>query len=113
MPKSREKKRKLLTAAYQAAIDINKLWGGPIGVRLACAYYADQPWASVASLADGHHLSEDTVRRRLEDLANIGRVDTKMEGRVKLYRASAKAAEKTYSIINQLALNAICDERFP
>lgn len=109
----REGKRRLLTAANKASRQMVKLWGGGIGIDLSARFFSDNPWASVVELAHLHHQSEDTVRRQLERLENIGRVVSHNAGRRKLYRAAKVPAEKAYQIVNLLCLAANCDERFP
>lgn len=111
--RDRARKRRLLGAANIASRDMVKLWGTGVGIELSCRYFSDQPWATAAALAKHHHLSEDTVRRKLDELENIGRVVSKTQGRTKVYRAASRYAERAYQIINRLVETANCDERFP
>jgi response regulator of citrate/malate metabolism len=104
---TRHDKLRILRACIQANRDVQRLWGDQaLGLALICRFFDDIPWATAAELAEGTPLSEDTVRRRLETLASIGRVSAAKKGRLLVYQAHHEWADRTWNILNTFLLNA-------
>lgn len=111
MPAHRKRKRKVLSMAAAVGRQVVKTWGiYPMGVHLSERFYSDDPWVSAEALAKQDWRSTDTIRRKLDELENVGRVVSMQKGRAKLYRAEARYAEETYNHINELINNANCNE---
>lgn len=110
MPSRRRAKHRFMCEAQETAKQVARLWGDWLGVSLTCAHYGETPWVSVQDLAEHHPSSVDTLRRRLDSLENIGRVTSMRNGKVKLYRADPELAEKTYSLLNTMCVNANCSD---
>lgn len=104
----RKKNHRLILLAMEAGQRISRYWGPHVGLALVAAYYSDEYWLTAAELAERAGVSEDTAKRRLSDLAKIGRVDTARRGRQVCYRASRTGAEQTAQILNELVSAATC-----
>jgi hypothetical protein len=83
---------------------IRRLWGGAteagIGLVLTEVYYSNNPWVTVSFITSQlTRASDDTVRRRLEELIDAGLAEfIEPDGR-KLYKATEKAADGTTILI--------------
>lgn len=111
----RSTKAALMAEALTVAAYTIKLWGtGAIGPALVARFFTDDPWVSVDELATSLHLSTAGVRRRLDELAALGRVEVRWRGRSKVYCADETLANKTVVRIAELCGGvALCNERFP
>jgi len=78
-----EKARRMLVNG----IYLQRMLGGRglAGLALMVALYAGDPWQTVQQIAEAADMSEDTVRRRMNDLVQAGRVRERDESHRKLY----------------------------
>jgi len=85
--------------------DLERMWGNPrLGLALSAAYFAAAPLSSRA-LAKQLNLSDDTVRRALNPLVNVGRVQVTREGRDVAYAASPIWAARTRNRVTECCNN--------
>lgn len=106
---NRQAKRRVMVAAAEAWTQVRRHWGSPLGIHLVACFYADDPWITAGGLAADLDLSEDTVRRKLDELIRIGRVKTDRRGRTTYYKAHKRWAERSFAAINELILVAKCE----
>lgn len=107
MPHQHKAKGDFMRAAMETAAYTVKVWGtGAIGPALVSAFYGDEPWTTARALAEHLHLSDAQVRRRLNDLVELGRVERRDAGGVFEYRAAPEWAERTYEAIHSFALQS-------
>lgn len=90
-----------LAASAQATIkQLETLWGRAcIGSALLYAYHLDQAPRLAVEIGTMAGVSEDTARRYLRKLANIGRVQVTTTGRSTFYACSPPYAERTLAIL--------------
>jgi predicted transcriptional regulator len=74
-----------------------------IAAALFLAYVEGRRWLSAIELADLAEVSEDTARRQLAKLVQVGRVEERKIDRVKRYRLTHKIARRAA----ELALKGI------
>jgi hypothetical protein len=89
--------RERLCAYIDAGDYAVKLLGDPAAVGLALieAYYSGNPWLSPQQAAARAKVSDDTARRRLNELVQAGRaVSSSWEGPGKVYCIKPEIAEK-------------------
>lgn len=82
------------------------MWGsGPIGLILTEAFFGETVWLTAPNVAvrSGGLLSDDTARRKLDALVNVGRAECKDEGHRRLYRAVPKLADDTVAMLRRIA----------
>src|SRR3546814_479681 len=94
---------KIAKQAVDAYIRYDRMWGSPIGLCLVEAFYSEPPDVTASMIAERLGMSDDTARRRLDALVNIGRalvVDCPLRG--VCYQANAKYAEETINILRSI-----------
>lgn len=105
----RHEKQALVEQTAEARAKFDKMWGHPgLGFALVHAFFDDNPWLTAKDLEDRTELSEDTVRRKLEELVNVGRAKVKRRGRTSYYKAHRDYAEESLNIIKRFILTANC-----
>lgn len=74
---------------------LTKMLGNPpaVGLSLMEAYYSGDPWLTAQEAADRALVSEDTARRRLNDLTKVARAVTQGVGKRLCYRINPRTAE--------------------
>lgn len=104
----------LLNELNSLAHFLVRTWGvGLTGVTLIRRSLSGEPWASAEELAGATELSPSQVRRRLDELVAIGRVEVRQRGRAKYYKASKYWSEKTIArLVESYGGVALCNERF-
>ena len=77
---------------------------GIVGLAMMEAHFEGMPWRSAKQLAARADCSEDTARRKAEDLVNCGRAtSTRMGGRT-CYAISPKVAEVVFERMSRFEL---------
>lgn len=92
--------------ALDAHLALERMWGsGPVGLILTEAYFTETVWLTAPAVAakTGGLLSDDTARRKLDALVNVGRAECRDEGYRRLYRALPKQAEETVAVLRRIA----------
>lgn len=106
---NRHEKKRVMAAASDGAAALRRMWGNaPLGLRLATAFYEDDPWVTAMEMAEGMEESEDTIRRKLDELAKIGRVKAMKRGRTTVYKAHREWAARSWEIVKSFLLAANC-----
>jgi hypothetical protein len=84
-----------------AALFIVKMFGNPgfVGMALCEAHYAGQPWVTSVQVAERVKCSDDTARRRLNELVAINRVECRTECRVRFYRVNPRVADSVMGVL--------------
>lgn len=102
--RSMRSKHQLASKAVDAALQLLRTWGGGIGLVLVEAHYSGDPWISAiqASKRLGGTISDDTARRRLDELVNVGRAEVQIVDSRKVYRCKPELAEQTIELLNNL-----------
>lgn len=94
----------LARTAATTQMALRRIWvnngaatGVEIGVMLTEVFYTANPWVTAQYLAGrlGGAYSDDTIRRRLEEMVDDGRVEVVEAGGRKLYRARENEAQAT------------------
>lgn len=100
MPHRRTAKWRTIDRTIKASAKLIRLWGrGMIGFVLVRAFYSESPWVSAAEVGREAGVSEDTAKRKLDELVGAGRALTYQHGTGTRYSAPAKLAEETYAAI--------------
>lgn len=103
MPVNYEQRHRFFAACVEAGNNMVRMWDGYIGLALLQAFYAGPDnWVSAKWLADRIPFSDDTARRQLDKLVNIGRVACRTEGKTRVYRANERHANLTYVMLCEL-----------
>lgn len=84
----------------EALREIDDLWGNAM-MGLAITEHGAGAF-SVDQIVQRTGISDDTVRRHLERLVDIGRVSATKAGRLKNYQAVAPYPQKTLELIQKL-----------
>lgn len=101
-------KAKITADMAVVAARVVRTWGTGVGVPLVARYFSEDPWITAADLAMAAGVSEDTARRKLEELANVGRVVVGQRGRTRVYKARRDLAERTFEEIKRFISDAKC-----
>lgn len=105
----RHDKQRIVASAHDCAGNLAKVWGNHgLGLALVARFFGDDPWITAMELAAGSAESEDTIRRRLDQLVEIGRVRVGKRGRTTVFKAHRKWAARTWDLINSFLLYANC-----
>lgn len=85
-----------------ALAELDETWGfARLGLALSAAYFLQTP-QSASELAQHLAFSDDTVRRLLKPLVNVGRVAVLKQGRSITYMAEALWAKRTVERIQAI-----------
>lgn len=84
-----------ILALVDALTDLDETWGhARLGMALSAAFLAGTA-LSASELAGHLNQSDDTIRRLLRPLVNVGRVAVVKQGRTVSYMADATWAKRT------------------
>lgn len=93
-------KADLIMQAIWLFAELDRMWErARTGLALSKAYYDQRP-VSAEELAVIVNVSEDTIRRTVDRLLNINRVERVRFGRRTMFRATEEWAERTINVID-------------
>lgn len=92
-----------VSCALDTIVKLDRIWGSArVGLSLTSGFLSGEACAA-KQIVEATNLPAETVRRRLNDLVNIGRAKRVRRGRRVVYLANPKFARQTDQLISQLS----------
>ena len=94
-----------VSAYMDSVVTMRRIWGSPVGVSLVEATLnpTHSGWVTAQGVANRVGVSDDTARRQLDSLVNIGRAIARDVGRKREYRATMRYVQRTTATIKSLS----------